>query len=433
MRKLITIVFIGFLSLSPYQTKAQWELVFKDTTDWGFKDIHFFDADTGYVIGSAASLNGSVLLKTVDGGQIWDTILFLGSHYFKAIDFPCRDTGYIAFSNPFNVNVLRTIDGGLTWQQTTNNLLVGNTTMAIDFYDSKTGVLSLSTYSWKTTDAGITWDLITTNPSGALHASISDSIYAGIGGTFVAYTFDTCSTFMTTYTNSGGSGTDVFLKGAEAYISGIGQNGGTYGYGHHNFGVIAIGDLTIPNFRSYHFPYPEIYQMRGIWRTDNFIYAVSYPFNYSASSGQFLKSIDDGQTWYTQSFADTADMFFVIEQIFCVNDNVCYARGGGRIYKTTNGGGPLIQQMGFEYNVGVDENNLSEEINIFPNPSSGEFSIKSEKLIEEIYVYDITGKLILQQIPNTNQSVVHLSAVSGMYFVKIKTDTGIISKRIIRY
>lgn len=429
MKKIIVISFLCFLALFQNRVNAQWDLKYSNHMGWGFCDLHFFDADTGYVIGIGISGNASVLLKTVDGGQTWDSIIFSGNYAFKAIDFPCRDTGYIAFSNSY-VNVLRTIDGGTSWQQISNNINIGNTQMDIDFYESKTGVLSLGGYCWKTTDAGISWDLITTHP-GALQASISDSIYAGSGGNSISYTYDTCATFFTTVIYNNTSGTNIFLKGTEASICALGQNGTALGYAHLNYGVIAIGDLLSSNFRVYHFPYPQIYQMRDIEATQNFYYAVTQPFG-AGSGGQFLKSIDGGYTWYSQSFADTADMFFVIEQIFCVNDSVCYATGGGNIYKTSNGGGPLIQQMGFQYNVGIDETNLSELIQVFPNPSNGEFTIQSEKLIEEIYVFDITGKLILQQALNSYLHHVNI-LIPGIYIVKIKTEAGTVNKKIIRY
>lgn len=81
----------------------------------------------------------------------------------------------------------------------------------------------------------------------------------------------------------------------------------------------------------------------------------------------------------------------------------------------------------------IIEENVNYTLYIFPNPSNGEFTIKSEKLIEEISIYDISGKLIYVQSLNTKQSSIQLSLGSGMYFVKVKTETGIVTKKIISY
>ena len=78
-----------------------------------------------------------------------------------------------------------------------------------------------------------------------------------------------------------------------------------------------------------------------------------------------------------------------------------------------------------------------DNISIYPNPSRGFFTISlgdvQPSLIE---VYDITGKIIISKkknsISNFETSLDLASASQGIYFVKIDSDNGTITKKIIK-
>jgi hypothetical protein len=78
-----------------------------------------------------------------------------------------------------------------------------------------------------------------------------------------------------------------------------------------------------------------------------------------------------------------------------------------------------------------------QNVSIFPNPSEGIFSISTgNKAIDQIEVYDVTGKIIFNTKSVTNSTFEYsldLSAVSsGIYFVKISADNQNAVKRIIK-
>lgn len=81
-------------------------------------------------------------------------------------------------------------------------------------------------------------------------------------------------------------------------------------------------------------------------------------------------------------------------------------------------------------NQSFDINNLT----IYPNPSNGIFNIMAQNLlIENIEVYDVLGKQIDVKMNNQNNSnlVLDLSnASTGIYFVKIKSNNQIVTKKI---
>ncbi len=71
---------------------------------------------------------------------------------------------------------------------------------------------------------------------------------------------------------------------------------------------------------------------------------------------------------------------------------------------------------------GADLNEFSttelkiKSLKVYPNPSKGEFTISSTKLVSSIYVYSLSGKEVLR---NYNSSTFNLSGLTaGLYFVK---------------
>ncbi|MVO09546.1 T9SS type A sorting domain-containing protein [Flavobacterium sp. TP390] len=77
-----------------------------------------------------------------------------------------------------------------------------------------------------------------------------------------------------------------------------------------------------------------------------------------------------------------------------------------------------------------------ESIAVYPNPSNGLYTVSTKnQQIEAIEVYDISGKNILNQnnFKSSNEIMLDLThASNGIYFMKISTDVGSITKRIIK-
>lgn len=80
---------------------------------------------------------------------------------------------------------------------------------------------------------------------------------------------------------------------------------------------------------------------------------------------------------------------------------------------------------------GIFENN-TEKIRVYPNPVSNQLTIKSNKNISYVYLYNCTGNMVFEQELNTD--VFQLNTVtfdSGLYLLRIDTGTGTITKRIV--
>lgn len=72
------------------------------------------------------------------------------------------------------------------------------------------------------------------------------------------------------------------------------------------------------------------------------------------------------------------------------------------------------------------------QINIYPNPSNGSFTVNFDKTIVEMRLTDLLGNIILQHFP-TNQTTLHIDNLpSGSYILRaINGDGGIMTKKII--
>ena len=82
--------------------------------------------------------------------------------------------------------------------------------------------------------------------------------------------------------------------------------------------------------------------------------------------------------------------------------------------------------------IGAIDNLELNDLSIFPNPTSSFLTIRSNKLISPISIYDITGKLVLQNKRNSNEIILDISNLnSGLYFIKSNSQNSSIRKRFI--
>jgi hypothetical protein len=104
---------------------------------------------------------------------------------------------------------------------------------------------------------------------------------------------------------------------------------------------------------------------------------------------------------------------------------------------------PFVAKLSQPSHESVTEINNTNEINIFPNPTSSTFTITSTEKIESVKLYNVLGEVIWQNnYHNVNTAAIDLpgnisspsgrSGGVGLYFVEIKTEKGIVRKKIIK-
>ena len=78
-------------------------------------------------------------------------------------------------------------------------------------------------------------------------------------------------------------------------------------------------------------------------------------------------------------------------------------------------------------------NRVENQIKIFPNPTKGPINISSEIPIDELYVYDLAGKIIMKKEKLSGKSAIDISAYpKSIYLIRAKTDKGWETFKIIK-
>jgi len=108
--------------------------------------------------------------------------------------------------------------------------------------------------------------------------------------------------------------------------------------------------------------------------------------------------------------------------------SACVCNSGGGVIDPPNinkGGGKGKGKKSLEDNNNLEEN-INNEIQIFPNPTTGELTINSKQLtIKNVEIYDVVGKLQKFEIKKLdNTIIINISRLAnGMYFLKIDRKT----------
>ncbi len=82
----------------------------------------------------------------------------------------------------------------------------------------------------------------------------------------------------------------------------------------------------------------------------------------------------------------------------------------------------------------ISENTNSISFDIYPNPTFGKFTIELEKPDKaNITIYNIAGKKVFNKHYTSNELIeINLDAPNGLYFIKVETDKGVFTEKIIK-
>jgi hypothetical protein len=79
----------------------------------------------------------------------------------------------------------------------------------------------------------------------------------------------------------------------------------------------------------------------------------------------------------------------------------------------------------------VDDNDLEGKFNLYPNPVNDMFTISTQEKINEIQIFEVTGKQVLQ-IKNPTMTIDVSQLKSSIYILKIITDNRVSTKKLIK-
>ena len=83
-------------------------------------------------------------------------------------------------------------------------------------------------------------------------------------------------------------------------------------------------------------------------------------------------------------------------------------------------------------NVGIEDYDAAV-VTVFPNPTTGMVQISSSKFqVSSVDVYDVYGKLLKAEVLMDNNTVDMRGCAAGVYFLRVSTENGVVTKRIVK-
>jgi photosystem II stability/assembly factor-like uncharacterized protein len=151
---------------------ASWAMVLPDTTSAtvSTNGVFFIDQNLGFAVGALSSTNG-VVYKTTDGGASWTTKSAVIAKQLYDVGFGSATAGAVVGNSKL---AAYTTDGGTTWTAATfNGVPTSKASVAlrgVKFLAATLAIAVGDTTILKSTDAGATWNYVTTSVKSQLQA-----------------------------------------------------------------------------------------------------------------------------------------------------------------------------------------------------------------------------------------------------------------------
>lgn len=405
------------LALQCGLAQAQWSVI--DSLARGnFQSTHFITADTGFTYHEYGTLR-----RTTNGGQTWDSVAIPFEGFVYDFDFPTSNVGYLAggawfpFGQYYGNAILKTIDGGLTWDSVmgTMNYGVINSIQAIsptEYFAAGTNLVLHSS------NGGLTHDTLqpsanTTEDYAKIYFSSSTEGYV-LGSSYIGGSQSISTLYKTT--NGGLSWQSAFMD--------------TSFWGAGDFVVSPTG---------------EIYKARV--------------------KGEIMYSPDKGQSWQKLPFADSLMVISKLE----LNGTMLYAIGrdgvnqNSIIYRSADKGvsWQAMVSSSSSFNGFIDMSfptagtgyavtnsqvfkntklvslpeTISHGFELYPNPASDVVIIKLVNASPaQVYVYNGMGQKVTQLTTDgTHNLELQVSSLkAGIYFIEVVQEGERFSRRLVK-
>jgi photosystem II stability/assembly factor-like uncharacterized protein len=387
-----------------------------------------------------------LIVKSPDRGHSW----FMKSNSMisnvKSMYFLNDETG---FCLGYGGNVLKTINGGSSW----NNLTLNRELYSIHFINVSTGFIGAAGMVYKTSNQGASWNK-------------TDSIIYGVAAFY--FLAENLGYLVTSYggvyktVNNGSNWTNIcnlnyscldplyFANEQTGYILGYSAvmkstNGGVNWFGlvggltNYFTSMVFVnqktGFVSGDNFRVFKTAnsgtnWIKVFEKDGGTKSKLFFINESTGFiaGRSLFNSEIFKTTNSGMNWNKENFSYDGE----VNCLFFPSPLIGYIGGdNGEILKTTNGGEPIgITQIG---NQVPDKFILHQN---YPNPFNPSTKIKFEipangrmQMTDmKIVVYDVIGREITTLVneplnPGTYEAEWNASAfASGVYFCMMLAD-----------
>ena len=169
----------------------------------------------------------------------------------------------------------------------------------------------------------------------------------------------------------------------------------------------------------------------------NYMYATEYDantFSITANAGTDGYIIPQGTAinypGASQPYVFAANSGYEIDQVFINGTPDVAAKANGYyIFSNITANHSII--VTFRASSSGIEDIQSQNISVYPNPTKDEIFIQSELPINKIEIYSLTGSLMISA-NSVNGKISVFALPRGIYLLKVYTDKGLITKKIIK-
>ena len=389
------------------------------------KKFNFINDNIGYALVLDVSTNKELILKTIDGGNQWDSIPGVNLFEFMDISFMKDSVGFSVFRDLNNLNspmkIYKTNDDGNNWldiSPSSTNAGMGNS--VVQFLDENVGFWGVGSVLYKTTNGGNTWDTTLLNGTTLLNTvSIMSLDFIdqnnGVIGTWDNSFFYSGSMYST---NDGGNTFNIFnLNSYNTIVNDVDyMNNNTvyasckdvWGSDRTPFisksinGGLSWDSISIDTFNIY----------RAKLKIVDFIDALNgkivlkTPFNDTA---YVFKTNDGAQSWV---FEDTVFLYDVKD--LQITAGTAYLGGDvNEIYKLNS----TVDVL--------NSNRYKPSISLYPNPNNGIFNFTSSLEKYQLKIFNIQGKIVfIKKINISGELKIDLGEISkGIYIARVENTS----------
>lgn len=404
---MVKIISFLLLCLLPFLTNAQWVEQNSGVTSI-LRSVFFINAETGWASGD----DGNILF-TSDGGQNWVNQTPAATGTLNDIHFRNENSGACVGNGGY----FTTGNAGQTWGFT-----------QVSGVNIKTIHYSNDTTRWM---GGDNKYLLRSSPSGSTTINLENPIFnweviditSAENMVFVLVLFNNNSFYLyksnddfNTWTKNFLSSNTLNNKTRLFFLNeNLGWIGGAFRFSSLIFPqldkVINLGDSVATIFR------PGFGS--GFSHGMLSLYFINENVGWMSNNFTIFKTTDGGINWYSTQGADKR-----IFDITFIDENVGYAVGiDGKIYKTTNGGGPLTSIEGED--IVVKDFTLNQN---YPNPFNPTTTISYQLPFTSqvsLKIYDVLGNEIADLVNDVKEAGRHevnfnaTSVSSGVYFYRL--------------
>lgn len=429
------LMFISLLLILSIKIMGQYQRIDIPTKQI-LRDVYFFDENRGIVIADSG-----LILRTYDGGQSWQKEYMNPiNDDFHRLLFPEDSTGYLFGRDG---NIWKTTDLGSAWTWISQVDTIGFYTFDAQFVTPDIGYAANYFNIYRTDDGGYSWNPLnfpavfvsylyfSTPDSGKATSANGIAVFTTSDGG-VSWAEDSLEKKHNEYWFS----TKLFLTGKGGFLFCSG--------GHPtSFCDVYQFDSQSSIWRvNYNFPYllGEVHDVS--FPNDSVGYAVG-GIGYS-NGRKILKTQDFGASWSLQSLSGDE---IGISGVHFVDENVGYLAGGNffsqnksAFFKTINGGGPITSIKKDHY-----KPPFSYSLRNYPNPFNPETTIEfylPHHAEVRLKIFNVLGQRIRTLFTGRRDAGVYRlkwngrdeagnEVASGVYIYRLQADRFVQSRKML--